>query len=155
MFRWEMFTVELGSRGNPSKRKRLREKWDPSDVEEERRRNSQNERAVNRVPGQGASECVRRSPGTSPTRAEKVRLKGESVTSFRVSKDAQDFKQFSTPGINTKWGCKGKVLLWLTGCSGELSLQAVCLHIRNRRSPCINREKTCCSSEPTFQLCTL
>lgn len=107
------------------------------------------------VPGQGASECVRRSPGTSPTRAEKVRLKGESVTSFRVSKDAQDFKQFSKPGINTKWGCKGKVLLWLTGCSGELSLQAVCLHIRNRRSPCINREKTCCSSEPTFQLCTL
>lgn len=56
-----MFTVELGSRGNPSKRKRLREKWDPSDVEEERRRNSQNERAVN-SPRAG---CVRVCPEES------------------------------------------------------------------------------------------
>ena len=53
-----MCTVGLGSRGNPSKRKRLREKWDPSDVEEERRRNSQNERAVNRLPGKGVSGGV-------------------------------------------------------------------------------------------------
>ena len=62
----------LGPGGNPSKRKRLREKWDPSDVEEDRRRNSQNEGAVNTVPGKGVSECVRGSPGTSLTRAEKV-----------------------------------------------------------------------------------
>ena len=149
-----MFTMGLGPGGNPSKRKRLREKWDPSDVEEDRRRNSQNEGAVNTVPGKGVSECVRGSPGTSLTRAEKVWLKGGPVTSFRVSKDTQDLKQFSKPEINTKWGFKGKVLLWLAGCSGELSLQAVCLHIQNRRSSYINREKTCCSSESTFQLCT-
>lgn len=53
-----MCTVGLGSRGNPSRRKRLIEKWDPSDVEEERRRNSQNERAVNRLPGKGVSGGV-------------------------------------------------------------------------------------------------
>lgn len=108
---------------------------------EDRRRNSQNERAVNTVPGKGVSECVQGSPRTSLTRAEKVWLKGESVTSLRVSKDAQDLKQFSKPGIYTKWGFKGKVLLWLAGFSGELSLQAVCLHIQNRRSPYIDREK--------------
>lgn len=96
----------LGSRGNPSRRKRLIEKWDPSDVEEERRRNSQNE-GSEQTPREG---CVWRSPGASLTRAEKVRLRGQSETSFRVSKDAQDLKQFSKPGINTQWGFKGKVL---------------------------------------------
>ena len=119
-----MFTVGLGSRGNPSRRKRLREKWDPSDVQEERRRNSQNERAVNRLPGKGVSECVWRSPGASLTRAEKVRLRGQSETSFRVSKDAQDLKQFSKPGIDTQWGFKGKVLC------GWQAVQGRCLSRR-------------------------
>ena len=154
MFRWEMFTVGLGSRGNPSRRKRLREKWDPSDVEEERRRNSQMRGQRTDSQGRVCPSVSGGVPGASLTRAEKVQLRGESETSFRVSKDAQDLKQFSKPGINTQWGFKGKALLWLTGCRGELSLQAVCLHIQNRRSPYINREKTCCSSESTFQLCT-
>lgn len=119
-----------GSREIPARERELREKWDPSDVEEEKKEflneGSEHPRVV--------CLCVRRKSWTSPTRAEKVRLKVRVSDTFRVSKDAQPQASFQNQELTPSRAVRAKVLLWLQAAVGSLS-PAVCLHILNQEAP--------------------